>query len=161
MIRPATAPELSIIRSAWCKTFNPSAGRGDLVDGMLPWGNSRRLSPTLARRMFSASVDGLATTDTVLVWDVDGQPLACICRELVSREGRPAFVAVHFTYTVGAARGRGLALSLLRYVKTEADSTGVPLRPTCMTQAGAGLHRKLKTDGDPGPRRDDRTDRVV
>lgn len=156
MIRPATAPECSIIRAAWARTFNPSAGRGDLVQGMLPWGRRfnedgeevwpRRVSPTLARRMVNALADSLATPETVIVWDVDGQPLSCLCREMVSREGAPHFVAVHFTYTVGPARGHGLALSLLRYAKAEADATGVPMRPTHMTEAGAGLMRKLKSD---------------
>lgn len=148
MIRPATGPECSIIRAAWTKTYNPSAGRGDLVSGMLPWGASRRVSPALARRMINALADSLATPETVIVWDLDGQPLSCLCRELVRRDGDPRFVAVHFAYTVAAARGQGLALALMRYTEAEAGAMGVPMRPTHMTEAGAGLMRKLNEDGD-------------
>lgn len=149
MIRPATAAECSIIRSAWVKTFNPSAGRGDLVHGMLAWGSAKRLSPTLARRMMHALVDDLATPETVIVWDVDGQPLSCLCRELVTRDDSPRFVALHFVYTVAPARGHGLALALARYAGAEAKGTGVELRPTHMTRAGAGLLEKLGSHADP------------
>jgi GNAT superfamily N-acetyltransferase len=145
MIRAATQPECSIIRAAWVRTFNPSAGRGDLVDGMLPWGRDRRrISPVIARVMLNAVADKLATPETVIVWDVDGEPLSCLCRDVLeSRPGRVPLVAVHFVYTLAAARGRGLASSLLRFAMAEADRLGAELRPTHMTEAGAGLWRSV------------------
>lgn len=145
MIRAATEPECSIIRAAWVRTFNPSAGRGDLVDGMLPWGRDRRrVSPAIARIMLNAVADRLATPKTVIVWDVDGEPLSCLCREVLEpRPGRVPLVAVHFAYTLAAARGRGLASSLLRFVAAEADQLGAELKPTHMTEAGAGLWRSV------------------
>lgn len=146
MIRAATEPECAIIRAAWVRTFNPSAGRGDLVDGMLPWGRAdrRRVSPFVARLMMNTVTTALATSKTVIVWDVDGEPLSCLCRDVLEpRPGRVPLVAVHFAYTLAAARGRGLASSLLRFAAAEAQQIGAEVKPTHMTEAGAGLWRSV------------------
>ena len=148
MIRAANEDELRLARSSWARSWNL---RGhELQHGAFPWGAQRSVSPGLVRRMHASLVAETATSENVLAYVVDApngpEALAWCCRELVRRDGRPGFVALHFVYTVRGARSRGLALALLRYVRAEADTVGVPIRPTHSNPAGRALLAKLSHD---------------
>lgn len=117
--------------------------RGDLRSGLMLWGENRSVAPGLVRKMLNGLADSLATVDTVLVWDVDGQPLSCVCRSLIERDGEPLYVSVPFIYTVAKARRHGLALALLKYIKAEADTLGVDMKATTQTPNGVALKRAL------------------
>ena len=148
MIRPATEAELRFIRASWARSWNPRST--DLAGGMFAWGSGRRVSSAMARRMHGALVDATATTSTSLVWAVDGgEPLSWCCRELLPPAGdKPALCLMHFCYTVKAARSKGLASALVRYVRAEADTIDVRVVETHLNGPGRGLLKKARDQDD-------------
>ena len=158
-VRPATESELRFVHHSWRKswrhrrehTANNRHGSGRVF----MWGPGA-ITQQAASAYLDAFIKTNATTATVLVAAVEApvdepgnnQPLAWVCRDLVQDSGSE-FCAVHFAYTVKAARRRGWARGLLEYVMREAATAGVPVEATHINGRGAALMESVKQHEDP------------